>query len=43
MNDGWRKTEMYLHRPIVKKSMTILIFEIDDYIRKTVMGEVLPY
>ncbi|CAB3257473.1 unnamed protein product [Arctia plantaginis] len=42
MNDRWRQTENFLHKPIVKRAMKILFNKIDIYIRKYTMGEVLP-
>ncbi|CAB3246728.1 unnamed protein product [Arctia plantaginis] len=42
MNHNWRRTEKFLHKPIVKRAMKILISKIDVYIRKFTMGEVLP-
>lgn len=43
MNDRWQQTEKLLHRPIVKRAMQILIHNTDVYIRKNIMGEVLPF
>lgn len=43
MNDRWQQTENFLHKPIAKRCMQILIDYIDVYIKKKAMGDILPY